>query len=42
VLVAIVDTLVVPIKFIGLGEGIDELRPFEPAAFIEALFQPTA
>ena len=41
VLVAIVDTLVVPIKFIGLGEGIDELRPFEPAAFIEALFQPS-
>ncbi len=42
VLVAMVDTLVVPIKFIGLGEGIDALRPFEPAAFIEALFQPTA
>lgn len=41
VLVAIVDTLVVPIKFIGLGEGIDALRPFEPAAFIEALFQPS-
>ncbi len=40
VLVAIVDTLVVPIKFIGLGEGIDELRPFEPGAFVDALFQP--
>ena len=40
VLVAIVDTLVVPIKFIGLGEGIDELRPFDPAAFIDALFEP--
>ncbi len=40
VLVAIVDTLVVPIKYIGLGEGIDELRPFEPAAFIDALFAP--
>jgi fused signal recognition particle receptor len=42
VLVAIVDTLVVPIKFIGLGEGIDELRPFDPAAFIDALFRPAA
>jgi fused signal recognition particle receptor len=42
VLVAIVDTLVVPIKFIGLGEGIDELRPFDPAAFIDALFAPAA
>jgi fused signal recognition particle receptor len=40
VLVAIVDTLEVPIKFIGLGEGIDELRPFEPASFITALFEP--
>ena len=40
VLVAIVDTLEVPIKFIGLGEGIDELRPFEPASFISALFEP--
>ena len=42
VLVAIVDTLEIPIKFIGLGEGIDELRPFEPASFIEALFEPAA
>ncbi|MBD5654906.1 MAG: signal recognition particle-docking protein FtsY, partial [Candidatus Eremiobacteraeota bacterium] len=42
VLVAIVDTLVVPIKFIGLGEGIDELRPFDPASFIEALFETAA
>jgi fused signal recognition particle receptor len=42
VLVAIVDTLVVPIKFIGLGEGIEELRPFDPAGFITALFQTPA
>ncbi|MFY9780371.1 MAG: signal recognition particle-docking protein FtsY [Candidatus Baltobacteraceae bacterium] len=42
VLVAIVDTLTIPIKFIGLGEGIDELRPFDPAAFIKALFEPAA
>ena len=40
VLVAIVDTLEVPIKFIGLGEGIDELRPCDPASFIAALFEP--
>ena len=42
VLVAIVDTLVVPIKFIGLGEGIDELSPFDPATFIDALFASAA
>ena len=38
VLVAIVDTLEVPIKFIGLGEDADALRPFSPAEFIDALF----
>jgi fused signal recognition particle receptor len=42
VLVAIVDTLTVPIKFIGLGEKIEELRPFEPGGFVEALFEPVA
>ncbi len=40
VLVAIVDELEVPIKFIGLGEQLDALRPFDPAAFINALFEP--
>jgi fused signal recognition particle receptor len=39
VLVAIVDTLVVPIKFIGVGESIDALRPFDPVAFTEVLFE---
>ncbi len=38
VLVAIVDTLEIPIKYIGLGEKVEELRPFEPREFIEALF----
>ncbi|WP_072294268.1 signal recognition particle-docking protein FtsY [Nitrosovibrio sp. Nv17] len=27
-----------PIRFIGVGEGIDDLRPFEAEAFVEALF----
>ena len=40
VVVAIVDALEVPIKFIGLGESIDALRPFDPAAFTGALFEP--
>jgi fused signal recognition particle receptor len=39
VLVAIVDELEVPIKFVGLGEGLDDLRRFAPAEFIEALFE---
>jgi fused signal recognition particle receptor len=39
VLVAIVDALEVPIKFVGLGEGADDLRAFAPAEFIDALFE---
>jgi len=38
VLVAIVDTLEIPIKFIGLGESADALRPFVPSEFTQALF----
>ncbi len=39
VLVAIVDTLEVPIKLVGLGESPDALRPFVPREFLEALFE---
>lgn len=39
VLVAIVDTLEVPIKFVGLGESAEDLRPFKPSEFIDALFE---
>jgi fused signal recognition particle receptor len=42
VLVAIVDTLEVPIKYVGLGETPDALRPFSPAEFVEALFDDEA
>jgi fused signal recognition particle receptor len=38
VLVAIVDALEVPIKFVGLGETPDSLHPFSPAEFLDALF----
>jgi fused signal recognition particle receptor len=41
VLVAIVDELEIPIKFVGLGETPDDLRPFVPAEFIDALFEDT-
>ena len=40
VLVAIADTVNVPVKFIGFGERIEDLRPFEPGAFVDALFAP--
>lgn len=39
VVLSIKNDLKVPVKFIGVGEGIDDLRPFEPAAFAEGLFE---
>jgi fused signal recognition particle receptor len=39
VLVAIVDELEIPIKFVGLGETPDALRPFVPSEFTAALFE---
>ncbi len=38
VVVSIVDELKIPVKFIGIGEGVDDLRPFNPSDFVEALF----
>ena len=37
VTVAIADTLQIPVKYIGLGEGIEDLRPFDAEGFTEAL-----
>ena len=34
---AIAQELGVPVKFVGVGEGIDDLMPFEPDAFVRAL-----
>ncbi len=39
VVLAIKNDLKVPVKFIGVGEGIDDLRPFEPRDFAESLFE---
>ncbi|MBQ1817052.1 MAG: signal recognition particle-docking protein FtsY, partial [Clostridia bacterium] len=35
--VAVKKELGLPIRFIGVGEGIDDLQPFDPASFAEAL-----
>ena len=34
---AIAQELGVPVKFVGVGEGLDDLMPFEPDAFVRAL-----
>ncbi len=38
VIFAIADQFTIPIRFIGVGEGIDDLRPFVAQDFIDALF----
>ncbi|MCG3119948.1 MAG: Signal recognition particle receptor FtsY [bacterium] len=35
---SIQEKLKIPVRFIGVGEGIDDLQPFDPAEFVEALF----
>lgn len=39
VVVAIKEELGIPVKWIGVGEGIMDFRPFEPDKFVEALFE---
>ena len=39
VVLSIKNDLKVPVKFIGVGEGIDDLQPFNPQAFAEGLFE---
>ena len=38
VIVGIVDELNIPVKFIGFGEGMEDLRPFNAKSFVDALF----
>jgi fused signal recognition particle receptor len=39
VIAAIAQSRPIPIRYIGVGEGIDDLRPFKASEFIEALFE---
>jgi len=38
IIMAIQNALGVPVKLVGLGEGPDDLAPFDPALFVEGLF----
>ena len=40
VVVGVSDQFHIPVKFIGVGEGIDDLRVFDKASFVEQLFTP--
>ena len=39
VVFAIANRLKLPVKFVGVGEGMDDLIPFNPQDYIEALFK---
>lgn len=39
IVVAISNEFKIPVRFIGVGESVDDLREFDPAQFVEALFQ---
>ena len=37
IVIAVADVLQIPVKLIGVGEQIDDLMPFQPADFVQAL-----
>lgn len=39
IIFAIANQLSIPIRYIGVGEGIDDLRPFQAEEFVDALFE---
>ena len=41
VIVAIAERLKLPVRYVGLGEELEDLRPFDAREFVEALFSET-
>jgi len=37
IVIAVADTLQLPVKFVGVGEGVDDLMPFDARSFVDAL-----
>ena len=37
IIIAIQQELGIPVKFVGLGEGIDDLAPFDAELFVEGI-----
>ena len=36
--VSVVEELGIPVKFIGVGEAVEDLQPFDAEAFVNAIF----
>lgn len=41
IVVAVSHEFSLPVRYIGVGEGVDDLRVFDPHEFVDALFQPS-
>jgi fused signal recognition particle receptor len=39
VILSIMRQFEIPVKFVGVGEGVDDLIPFDPAAYVDTLFE---
>jgi fused signal recognition particle receptor len=39
VILGIADQLQIPVRYIGIGERVEDLREFDPSAFVEALYE---
>jgi fused signal recognition particle receptor len=39
VIISIQEELGVPVRYIGVGEEVEDLQPFEPTSFVQALFE---
>lgn len=39
IVLAIADDLDIPVRYIGVGEALEDLQPFDPRMFVEALFE---
>ena len=37
IVIAVADSLQIPVKYVGVGEQMDDLMPFDADAFVEAL-----
>lgn len=40
--ISVVDELGLPVKFVGVGETVADLQPFNASAFVDALFPAVA
>jgi fused signal recognition particle receptor len=42
VILGIADQLKIPVRYVGVGERVEDLRPFDPEEFVDALYESTA